>query len=117
MEPLNPGLYEALLTERLKQKLLALGDKAKLEKLDKSETPALLAQHLQSSILAALESEDGEDHIEKRLRIINGLLETLAKLAPESSVSPLASLEQSLCGVLSTGRQTNNARLTKNLAR
>jgi superfamily II DNA or RNA helicase len=104
VEPLNPGLYEALLTERLKQKLIALGDKAKLEKLDKSETPALLAQHLQSSILTALESEDGDDHIEKRLRIVNGLLETLGKLSPENVSSPLTNLEQLLCGVLSIGQ-------------
>ena len=81
MEPLQPGLYESLLTEQLRQAIAAMADRAKLDTLDKAEAPALLAQFLQLKIQQALENEDGDDHLEKRLQIANGILETLWAIA------------------------------------
>jgi superfamily II DNA or RNA helicase/HKD family nuclease len=104
MEPLQPGLYELLLTEQIKAAVEALGAKAKLEKLDKSEAPSLIAQHLHRLIKEALEAEDGDDHAEKRAKLFNELLQTLARLSPDTKTSAISNLELNLCGVLSLGQ-------------
>ena len=72
MEPLQPGLYESLLTEQLRLAIAGMADRAKLDTLDKAEAPALLAQFLQLKIQQTLENEDGDNHLEKRLQIANG---------------------------------------------
>ena len=38
MEPVQPGLYEAIITERLKKALAASGLKHEFEKLDKADS-------------------------------------------------------------------------------
>lgn len=104
MEPLQPGLYELLLTEQVKAAIAGLGTRAKLEKLDKAEAPALLAQHLHSLIIQALEAEDGDDHAEKRTKIVNELIQTIARLSPEARTSAISNLEQNLGGILDSGQ-------------
>jgi len=104
MEPMQPGLYELLLTEQVKAAIAGLGTRAKLEKLDKTEAPALLAQHLHGLILQALEAEDGEDHVEKRTRLVNELLQAIARLSPESKPNLISNLEQNLGGILGAGQ-------------
>lgn len=106
MEPLQPGLYESLLTEQLRQAISAMAGRAKLDILDKAEAPALLAQFLQLKIQQALENEDGDDHLEKRLQIANGLLEALGRLSPETGSDKVADLSKSLIGVLGLGQNT-----------
>ena len=104
MEQLKPGLYEQVLTEKILYAVASLSGRAKLDKIDKAEAPALLAQFLNAAIISALESADGDDHAEQRLVIVNNILKTLKECAPETDLSPIRDLEQSLIGILSPGQ-------------
>ena len=104
MEPLQPGLYESLLTEQLRLAIAATTDRAKLDTLDKAEAPTLLAQFLQLKIQQALENEDGDNHLEKRLEIANGILEALQRLSPDAAGDKISDLSKALVGVLGIGQ-------------
>jgi superfamily II DNA or RNA helicase/HKD family nuclease len=104
MEPLQPGLYESLLTEQLRLAIAGMADRAKLDTLDKAEAPALLAQFLQLKIQQTLENEDGDNHLEKRLQIANGILEALQRLSPDTAGDKITDLSKTLVGVLGIGQ-------------
>ena len=79
MEEMQPGLYEALITERLKKALAASGLKHEFEKLDKADSPYLLAQYLNLLTLQTLEGVNEDEARTKQLEVANSILSTLGR--------------------------------------
>ena len=81
MTKLKPGLYEVVLSERLKRLLAELGDnRASIVDLEDAEAPAMLSNHLGEAIRKALEVEEDPT---KRAEIVNKVLGILEELNPE----------------------------------
>ena len=68
MNEIKPGLYEAIITQRLSDALKASGLDHERAKLGKDDAPALLAQFLNALTLQTLESVDEDDARTKRAR-------------------------------------------------
>ena len=78
---LEPGLYEDLVTERLRTRLdelIALGRRIREERVDKAEQPHVLSRHLGGIVGQILELVDDN----KRVEATNHLLALAGELAP-----------------------------------
>lgn len=81
MTKLKPGLYEVVLSERLRRLLAELGDnRASIVDLEDAEAPVMLSNHLGEAIRKALEMEEDAA---KRAEIVNKVLRVLEELNPE----------------------------------
>lgn len=116
MNEIKPGLYEAIITQRLNDALKASGLEHERAKLGNDDAPVLLAQFLNALTLQTLESVDEDDARTKQLEVVNAVLATLERFNPvlgddkvEISASQLgqsvplshALLDSGLSGVLS----------------
>ena len=104
MEPVQPGLYEAIITERLKKALAASGLKHEFEKLDKADSPYLLAQYLNLLTVQTLESVDEDDARTKQLEVANAILSTLEGFNSNISGERVDNTKEFLRGVLAIGQ-------------
>jgi hypothetical protein len=82
MNEIKPGLYEAIITQRLSDALKASGLEHERAKLGKGDAPALLAQFLNALTLQTLESVDEDDARTKQLEVVNAILATLERFNP-----------------------------------
>ena len=82
MNEIKPGLYEAVITQRLSDALKASGLEHESAKLSKADAPALLAQFLNTLTLQTLESVDEDDARTKQLEVVNAILATLERFNP-----------------------------------
>lgn len=104
MDPMQPGLYESIITERLKKALEASGLKHELGKLDKEDSPYLLAQHLGQLTLQTLEGVSEDDARTKQLEVANAILATLERFNTNISGDKIDSTKEFLRGVLPIGQ-------------
>lgn len=80
MTKLKPGLYEVVLSERLKRLLAELGNnRASIVDLEDAEAPVMLSNHLGEAIRKALEVEEDPS---KRAEIVNKVLGVLEEINP-----------------------------------
>ena len=82
MDKINPGLYEAIITQRLVDALKSSGLDYERAKLGKEDAPAMLAQFLGILTLQTLESVDEDDARTKQLEVVNAILATLERFNP-----------------------------------
>jgi len=88
-EPLPPGLYEKLLTERLRRYLAEKRHESLvefLETVDPAEAPRILAQHFVGLLEPFLASFTTEDALGHQVQVVNHLVEALASSRRESPV-------------------------------
>ncbi|HTE84550.1 MAG TPA: hypothetical protein VK821_07440 [Dehalococcoidia bacterium] len=78
MSELQPGIYEALLTELLAKRLPADERLYRLGSLDRADAPALLARHIASIIEIALRTPSLEDKPANQVEFCNRLIDALA---------------------------------------
>ncbi|GAB3625000.1 DEAD/DEAH box helicase [Mariniluteicoccus endophyticus] len=74
MDPLNEGLYDSLMTQRLAEQIQATGLEVRRSRLDAAEEPEVLARHLSDVVLRVLRDEESSD---RRRAILNELLQNL----------------------------------------
>lgn len=85
MPIIKPGLYEVVLSERLRRLLAEIGEgRVSLVNLEDSEAPILLSNHLAEAIRRALESREDP---RKRSEIVNRILQVLEELDPGSGAA------------------------------
>ncbi len=101
---MQPGLYESIVTERLKKALAESGLKHEFEKLDKADSPYLLAQYLNLLTLQTLESVDEDDARTKQLEVANAILSTLERFNSNLSGERVDSTKEFLRGILAVGK-------------
>lgn len=99
MEPLKPGLYEAVITQRLKDALACAGIRHETTRLEKDEAPAYLSQFLHSLTLKTLHSVRDEQRIE----VANAVVATLERFNAQIAGEEIQQVERFLQGVLSAG--------------
>jgi len=89
---MEPGLYEKLMTAKLRERLAELGEKYDFElaPIDSADSPLVLTKHFSSALTRVLEGVDSK----KRLELVNGLLEQLQDFASEEADPVLEGLEQ-----------------------
>jgi len=81
MTPIKPGLYESVVSKRIRRLLREICQgKVSLADLEDSEAPVLLSNHLAEAIRRALESTD---ELSKRFEIVNKLLGVIEEINPE----------------------------------
>ena len=74
---MKEGIYEALVTQLVENKLLRLDHDdfyIKKSRLDKAEASTLLSKHLAHSIKTALSTIRGEHQIEEQIEIANKII-------------------------------------------
>jgi superfamily II DNA or RNA helicase len=104
MTKIKPGLYEAIITQRLSDALKASGLEHERAKLGKDDAPALLAQFLNALTLQTLESVDEDDARTKQLEVVNAVLATLERFNPNLTGEKIEQTNEFLQGVLSVGQ-------------
>lgn len=104
MNEIKPGLYEAIITQRLSDALKASGLDHERAKLGKDDAPALLAQFLNVLTLQTLESVDEDDARTKQLEVVNAVLATLERFNPNLTGEKIELTNEFLQGVLAVGQ-------------
>lgn len=104
MDKIKPGLYEAIITQRLSEALRASGLEHERAKLGKDDAPALLAQFLGALTLQTLESVDEDDARTKQLEVVNAVLSTLERFNPALAGDKVELTNEYLQGVRAIGR-------------
>lgn len=104
MNEIKPGLYEAIITQRLNDALKASGLEHERGKLGKADAPALLSQFLNALTLQTLESIDEDDARTKQLEVVNAILATLERFNPRLAGDKVELSSEFLQGVLAIGR-------------
>jgi HKD family nuclease len=91
---MEPGLYEKLMTAKLRERLAGLGEQHDFDSapVDSGDSPLVLTRHFSSVLHRVLEGMDSK----KRPEIINALLEQLQQVASEEADPVLDELEQLL---------------------
>src|SRR5262245_3692447 len=89
MDELQPGLYEALITEGLKAQLDAVADRlpSRISGLRAAEAPDRIAWHLSKQIHAALIDIGDSERVEVGLTIARALLDRLGELISVDTTS------------------------------
>jgi len=106
MNEIKPGLYEAIITQRLSDALKASGLEHERAKLGKDDAPALLAQFLSSLVLQTLESITEDDARTKQLEVVNAILSTLERFNSALSDEKVQLTSEYLQGVKSIGQNS-----------
>ena len=106
MNEIKPGLYEAIITQRLSDALKASGLEHERAKLGKDDAPALLAQFLNALTVQTLESVDEDDERTKQLEVVNAVLATLERFNPLLGGNKVELTSEYLHGVKATGQNT-----------
>jgi superfamily II DNA or RNA helicase len=104
MNEIKPGLYEAIITQRLSDALKASGLEHERAKLGKNDAPALLAQFLNALTIQTLESVDEDDERTKQLEVVNAVLATLERFNPLLGDNKVEISSEFLQGVRAIGR-------------
>lgn len=79
---LNPGLYEQLITQLLRESLTKLDPSLiKTEALDDGDSHDILASYLQQIIGSALKLCKGQDRLSRQIDICNHIIDMLASIA------------------------------------
>lgn len=104
MDLIKPGLYEAIITERLSAALQSSGLEHERAKLGKEDAPAMLAQFLGALTLQTLESVDEDDARTKQLEVVNALLATLERFNPRIADQNVELTSEYLQGVKAVGQ-------------
>ncbi len=104
MNELKPGLYEAIITHRLKEALNNSGLEHERGKLGKNDAPAMLSQFLNLLTLRTLESVDEDDARTKQLEVVNAILATLERFNPALAGDRVELSNEFLQGVRAQGR-------------
>lgn len=104
MNEIKPGLYEAIITQRLSDALKASGLEHERAKLGKDDAPALLSQFLKALTLQTLESVDEDDARTKHLEVVNAVLATLERFNPTLGGDKVEISSEFLQGVRAIGR-------------
>ncbi len=104
MNELKPGLYEAIITHRLKEALNNSGLEHERGKLGKNDAPAMLCQFLNLLTLRTLESVDEDDARTKQLEVVNAILATLERFNPALAGDRVELSNEFLQGVRAQGR-------------
>ena len=106
MNEIKPGLYEAIITQRLSDALKASGLEHERAKLGKDDAPALLAQFLNALTVQTLKSVDEDDERTKQLEVVNAVLATLERFNPLLGGNKVELTSEYLHGVKATGQNT-----------
>lgn len=104
MDKIKPGLYEAIITQRLVDALKSSGLDHDRAKLGKEDAPALLAQFLNALTLQTLESVDEDDARTKQLEVVNAILATLERFNPLLGGNKVELTSEYLQGVRAIGQ-------------
>ncbi len=104
MNAIKPGLYEAIITQRLSDALKASGLEHERAKLGKADAPALLSQFLHALILQTLENVDEDDARTKQLEVVNAILSTLERFNQALAGDKVELTNEYLQGVRAVGR-------------
>ena len=94
---MREGLYDSLLTARLREQLRAVaGISTQTHGLDEAEAPARLARFLADEVRRLLADLHGEERVEKQAAIVNELLEWLKARVEAETADTVASPAQVL---------------------
>ena len=104
MNEIKPGLYEAIITQRLSDALKASGLEHERAKLGKDDAPVLLAQFLNALTLQTLKSIDEDDDRTKQLEVVNAVLATLERFNSNLTEEKIERTNEFLQGVLAVGQ-------------
>ena len=104
MNEIKPGLYEAIITQRLSNALKVSGLENERPKLGKDDAPALLAQFLNALTLQTLESVDEDDARTKQLEVVNAVIATLERFNPALGGDKVETSSEFLQGIRAIGR-------------
>ena len=84
---LVPGLYEALVTSDRAEAIRLLENLAhESDELGVDNAPAVLARHLHTLLVKALQRAPGDDKLVAQVELANRLVDELASLTPDAGI-------------------------------